>query len=460
MDNHMNRRKGLARRSFAPVEALEPRQLLTIAFPVYLLGSEDGISPIASAADPDGNVVILGNLSGVADFNPSSRKTHLIDGGDDSYFLAKYDPSGKLLFAFSLGEDVTASTDLQAITSDRAGNFYISGTLFGEIDADPGRKVRTRAPESGADVIVFRFNNDGAFLAAGTEAIPDGDILTADQLKVDANGNAFVAGTYGDDTAPEAFLSKFGKSGAAAWWTNGIDATDVTLGLDRNQAPALVGRTGTTGSIAITRYTGVGRYVSRQVLSENAAQGGTIEPVSLDFDKGNCPIIAGNLTGYADFDPTQNAAVRGPVLANEPFSNIFLARYTSKGVLSYAQVIGGHAADKTAGAVVDPISGNVFLTGSFNGDTDFDPGTGAYMMTTLNNNFVDDAPSDLFIAKYVATTGKFLTAAQLESHNLRDDAVTMAFAPLTATSSRIYVFGMSTGFRAGKEAISIFETVR
>jgi len=39
-------------------------------------------------------------------------------------------------------------------------------------------------------------------------------------------------------------------------------------------------------------------------------------------------------------------------------------------------------------------------------------------------------------------------------------AVTMAFAPLTATSSRIYVFGMSTGFRAGKEAISIFETVR
>ena len=36
----------------------------------------------------------------------------------------------------------------------------------------------------------------------------------------------------------------------------------------------------------------------------------------------------------------------------------------------------------------------------------------------------------------------------------------LAFAPLTATSSRIYVFGMSTGFRAGKEAVSIFETVR
>ena len=456
----MNRPKGLAQRSCSSVEALEPRQLFTIAFPTYLLGSQDAIAPTASAADADGNVFLLGELSGVADFNPSSHKQHLIDGGDDSYFLAKYDPSGKLLFAFSLGEDVTNNTELLTLATDSAGNFYVGGELFGSIDADPGRKVRTRTPESGADVVLFRFNNDGAFLAAGTEAVSDADVIAADQLKVDKDGNAFVAGTYGDDTAPEVFLSKFGKSGASAWWTNGIDANDVTLGLDRNGAPALVGNTGTAGSMAITRYTGTGRYVSRQVLSENAAQGGTIEPVSLDFDKGNFPIIAGNLTGYADFNPTQNSAIRGPVLANEPFTNIFLARYTSAGALSYAQVIGGHAIDKTAGAVVDPISGNVYLTGSFNGDTDFDPGTGTFMMTTLNNNYVEDAPSDLFIAKYAANTGKFLTAAQLESHNLRDDAVTMAFAPLTATSSRIYVFGMSTGFRAGKEAVSIFETVR
>jgi hypothetical protein len=458
MENHMNHRKGAAHRSFAPVEALEPRQLFAIAFPVYLLGSQDGIAPIASAADADGNVFLLGDLSGVADFNPSSRKQHIIDGGADSYFLAKYDATGRLRFAFPLGQDVTDNTDLQSLATDASGNLYVGGALLGEIAADPGRKVRTRIPETGADVLLMRFNNDGAFLAAGTEAVADGDVVTADQLKVDRNGNAFVAGTYGDDA--EAFLSKFGKSGASAWWTNGVDSNDVTLGLDRNAAPALVGRTGTSGSIAITRYTGTGRYVSRQVLTENAAQGGTIEPVSLDFDKGNFPIVAGNLTGYADFNPTQNAAVRGPVLANEAFSNIFLARYTSAGALSYAQVIGGHAVDKTAGAVVDPISGNVYLTGSFNGDTDFDPGTGAYMMTTLDNNFVEDAPSDLFIAKYAANTGKFLTAAQLESHNLRDDVVCMAFSPLTATSSRIYAFGMSTGFRAGKEAISIFETVR
>lgn len=458
MENHMNHRKGTARRSSHSVEVLEPRQLFAIAFPVYLLGSQDGVAPVASAADARGNVFLLGELSGVADFNPSSRKQHIIDGGDDSYVLAKYDPSGKLLFAFSLGEDVTANTDLQSLAVDGGGNVYVGGALLGEIDADPGRKVRTRTPETGADLLLLRFNNDGAFLAAGTQAVNASDVVTADQLKIDKNGNAFVAGTYGDDAA--AFLAKFGKSGAAAWWTNGVDSNDVTLGLDRNQAPALVARTGTTGSIAITRYTGTGRYVSRQVLTENAAQGGTIEPVSLDFDKGNFPIIAGNLTGYADFNPTQNAAIRGPVLANEPFSNIFLARYTSAGALSYAQVIGGHAVDKTAGAVVDPISGNVYLAGSFNGDTDFDPGTGAYMMTTLNNNYVEDAPSDLFIAKYAANTGKFLAAAQLESHNLRDDVVCMAFSPLTATSSRVYAFGASTGFRAGKEAVSIFETVR
>jgi hypothetical protein len=453
----MNHRKGSGRRSSASVESLEPRQLFAIAFPTYLLGSQDGILPIASTADADGNVFLLGDLSGVADFNPSSRRQHIIDGGDESYFLAKYAPSGKLLFAFSLGEDVTANTDLQSMTSDAAGNLYVGGALLGEIDADPGRKVRTRTPETGADVLLLRFNNDGAFMAAGTEAISDGDVVAADQLKVDRSGNAFVAGTYGSG---EAFLSKFGKSGAAAWWTNGVDANDVTLGLDRNQAPALVARTGTAGSMAITRFTGTGRYVSRQVLTENAAQGGTIEPVSLDFDKGNFPIIAGNLTGFADFNPTQNAAVRGPVLANEPFPNLFLARYTAAGALSYAQVIGGHATDKTAGAVVDPVSGNVYLTGSFNGDTDFDPGTGAFVMTTLNNDMTADDPSDLFVAKYAANTGKFLTAAQLESHNLRDDAVSMAFAPLTPTSARVYVFGTSTGFRAGKEAVSIFETVR
>jgi hypothetical protein len=307
--------------------------------------------------------------------------------------------------------------------------------------------------------MLYRFNPDGAFLAAGVQTLP-GDVQTADQLKLDTKGNAFVAGTYDNGGTPVAFLSKFGGSGAAAWWTNGPDSVDVTLGIDRNNNPAILARTGSPTSVAITRYTNTGRYVSRQVLTESARAGDSIEPVSLDFDLGNYPIIAGNLTGYADFDPTLNAAVRGPVLSTETLPNIFLARYTPKGSLSYAQVIGGHAADLTAGAVVDPISGNVFLTGSFNGDTDFDPGKGTYMMTTLNNTIAEDAPSDLFVAKYKANTGTFLTAAQLESPKLRDDAAAFAFAPLTSTSSRIYVFGASTGFKADKEAISIFETVR
>jgi hypothetical protein len=425
-----------------------------------LLGSNDGITPLSSAADRNGNVVLLGEFSGPVDFNPSSRKAFVLDGGDDSYFVAKYDYSGKLLWAQSLGEDTSANTDMTGLTTDRSGNIFVSGALLGTIDADPGRKVRERTPASGADLLVYRFNPNGAFLAAGVQALP-GDLLTGDQIKLDSKGNTFVAGTYDNGGGtPQAFLSKFGPSGAAAWWTNGIDSNDVTLGIDRNNNPAILARDGSPTSIAITRYTNTGRYVSHQVLTESARPGDSIEPVSLDFDLGNYPIVAGNLTGYADFDPTQHAAVRGPVLSTETLPNIFLARYTPKGALSYAQVIGGHAADRTAGAVVDPISGNVYLTGSFNGDTDFDPGKGTYMMTTLNNTIAEDAPSDLFIAKYKANTGVFLTAAQLESPKLRDDVVSFAFTPLTATSSRIYVFGTSTGFRGGKEAVSIFETVR
>jgi hypothetical protein len=80
-------------------------------------------------------------------------------------------------------------------------------------------------------------------------------------------------------------------------------------------------------------------------------------------------------------------------------------------------------------------------------------------MDTGNHVDSADAPSDLFVAKYTGA-GNFASAAQLEAPDIRDDAVTFALAPANAATARVYVLGLSTGFRNGEQAVSILETVR
>ena len=450
--------------AFAPIESLEERRLFAVSFDTYLIGPSPNLAPIASAADGQGNVLALGTFKGNVDFNPSSHKTFVVDGtsqgGAVSYFVAKYSAKGGLYWVVPIrasSADMT-TPGLDSIAADSKGNFFLGGTIDGTIDADPGRKVRVRSAMSDSDGILLHFRHDTKLLGATVVPLDENTVEDGTQLKIDALGNAYLGGTYtsadsGDDFG---YVAKVSNTGNFSWWNNTEDSVGVTLGLDRADAPVLVTQNGTASSMAINRYAATnGKLLSRQLLTTSASQAGVITPVSVDFDAKNDPLIAGNLTGFSDFDPSNSAYVLGPKLMTDPSSNVFFAKYTPKGKLLFARVIGSTGNDVAAGVSIDRATGNFFVAGSFDNSVDFDPGRpGVFIMDTGDRSDAADALSDMFVAKFT-DLGAFLNAAQLNAPASRDIAVSFSLAP----KGRVYVLGNSSGL-SSSDAISLFDTIR
>lgn len=107
---------------------------------------------------------------------------------------------------------------------------------------------------------------------------------------------------------------------------------------------------------------------------------------------------AGRFGGTMDLDPgvgTVNAVASGSL------NDIFISKLNSSGAYVWGQSIGAASADAGFGVAVDG-SGNVYVTGSFGGTVDFDPGVG---VTNLTSN----GGLDIFILKLDAS-GNFVWA--------------------------------------------------
>src|SRR5438270_11707942 len=91
------RRVGPGHSRHYALESLEERRLLSASG--FVLGP-GGIHPVATAMDAAGNVIVMGKFMNEIDFNPRRNRTYMLDGGYDydnqTYFVAKYSPSGGL----------------------------------------------------------------------------------------------------------------------------------------------------------------------------------------------------------------------------------------------------------------------------------------------------------------------------------------------------------------------------
>lgn len=148
---------------------------------------------------------------------------------------------------------------------------------------------------------------------------------------------------------------------------------------------------------------------SRQLLSAYPiflGGGGTDLASSVAIDKANNIYYAGTFSGTVDFDPsgaTQNLTASG-------VASTFVAKFSPAGALIWAKRIGGigstsHVYDGTierfARLALDG-SNNVYITGSFSGTRDFDPGTGT-------KNLTGAGQTDAFICK-LNSSGQYVWA--------------------------------------------------
>ncbi|WP_201568449.1 Ig-like domain-containing protein [Imperialibacter sp. 75] len=99
----------------------------------------------------------------------------------------------------------------------------------------------------------------------------------------------------------------------------------------------------------------------------------------------------GLFLGTADFDPGAGEST----LTSSGSEDVFITKLNSSGGLVWAKKVGGTSSDKGLSIVVDA-SSNVYVSGTFGGIVDFDPGAGTSNMTATSS-------TDLYVLKLDAS---------------------------------------------------------
>ena len=105
---------------------------------------------------------------------------------------------------------------------------------------------------------------------------------------------------------------------------------------------------------------------------------------SLAVDPQGNVYVAGTFAGTTHLGAVQ--------LSSKGIFDVFFAKYDPSGQLLWARQVGGTGVDAGYGLALDG-QGNIYLTGNFTGQSDFDPGPGTF-------NLASTGSFDIFLAKY------------------------------------------------------------
>lgn len=369
----------------------------------------DGTNPatvnaglVRTAAPGRGNDFAFGFAKAIDKGQPAGRNPLAVDAGGNTYligfvastvnpidpirdpYLAKYDLAGKLVWRKPVGADGYVP---QAVAVDPAGNAYVTGVTaivhsMGVVDAPPPAGPRP-------DVFVEKFAADGT--AGWRKTFGEDGADWAEAVVADAAGNVFVGGTIGTAGSDlgRPWLVKLAAATGEAVWTRAVAGADTGIvrsivadgqggawfagaatPADGMQA-AVVGRVDTAGTV-------------QPLWRLSGAAGSYAFAAGLARDAGGNLYVAGEFGGTVDFDPTAGVANRPA--DSTGYSDVFVAKLGPDGKPAWVKAVGGEFYDHVAGFERGP-DGAVYLTGSFSGTADFDPGSGAIPRTGFDTPF-------------------------------------------------------------------------
>ena len=287
--------------------------------------------------------------------------------GQDDGFLAKYDPTGAVLWAFKIGG---ADIDIvKGVATDPSGNVYVAGYFRSVCDFDPSASTYTLVPFGGAgfqDGFLAKYDGSGNFIWATRF----GNILAEDvwALSADANGVYFTGNYYG----PVTFNSA---------------------------SPSVVTKT-TTANQGFAEFYGA-KYNSSGVVQWVVTAGSQKD----DF---GYSVVADNNSVYfigvynKDMNLYEAAGTyTGQLLvATNNNASIFIIAYAqSTGTLSWATNVGSNNNNDSGNGITQDNT-YLYIAGAYRGTANFPIASPLFTKTSSGNN-------DLFLAQLSKTTGTF-----------------------------------------------------
>jgi hypothetical protein len=282
--------------------------------------------------DANNNVIVCGDVAG----DPSFRNIVSAGNGLADAFVAKYEPSGNILWVKLVGGQLVDRASDCAV--DNNGNVFLAGH-FEDVASVDGESVSS----SGAkDIFIAKF---------------------------DANGNTIWLKRFGTSRSEQAYSLDFSEEGhlyMTGTFVQTIQFGNVTLSSSNLYQESFLVKMDLDGNVIWAKNSFAG--------NTNTTNGVTVLPDS-------SIAIAGYFSSAIRWDSTE---VNGTTSDFE----VFVAKFTKDGDLEWLRSGGGAYEDGVNGIASDP-SGNIFITGYLAGYASFG-----------NQNTGNSGYNDPFIAKY------------------------------------------------------------
>ena len=283
------------------------------------------------ALDANGNIYMLGDFYGEnVGFGADSFYNHNSNGGYD-LLLIKYDSSGHWLWGKSFGGN--RNDYAQTISIDKSGNLFIQG--YFESDSITFGNYTLSNSDTGqhANIYLVKLDANGnAIWARSNSGISN---CNSSSAAMDANGNIYVTGTFGND-----------MYGYPVWGTSKVTFANITL-TDSFRFSKLF----------LVKYNTNGDVIWAKLPVKMYSQYGTAYSVAVDN--------IGNIYMCGDF--RDSSINNGPdTLASNTFGNLFFAKYDSMGNPLWLKNIGGIYLDASC-VITSGADDNVCIAAGING---------------------------------------------------------------------------------------------
>jgi hypothetical protein len=335
----------------------------------------------AIALDSDGDIYITGFFRNTVDFDPGTGMNYLTSATTFSQdiFLLKLDSSGNHIWSKSFGGSgyydslnnlYDAVSNAYALAIDLSKNVYITGSFLGNIDFDPNIGIYNMASSSVSNIFVSKLNCGGDFVWAkrigenkhGDEAYS----ITSDHVS-----NIYLSGVFADTCDFDPGVNNYSL-------------------ISESLTSAFVLKLDSSGNfIWVNHYGGV-------TGNDQASA------FSVHWNINHGITLSGNFKGSIQYVSLSGLTILNSLGAND----VFIIKLSTSGNLIWAKSFGGLNNEYCYASTSDNL-GNIYLTGSFKGNVDFDPGLNTAMLSSVNAS-----NSDIYLSKLDAL-GNFIWAQRM-----------------------------------------------
>lgn len=352
-------------------------------------GCESGLTIYADNA---GYLYVSGQYEETATFGEGD--TSITSRGSTDIFVAKYTSDGDFLWVRSAGAGSPYSVDRGCcIVTDDIGNIYLAGGFYSETSTDTCFfDINTYIIGNGnSDIFIAKYSSDGEVLWVKKAGGVDYD--EALSIGIDSVTNIYITGTFkctaffGDtsliatgNTNEDLFLAKYDSDGNFIW-AQKAGGSDIDAGnglfVDKNCDIYLTGYFGGTATFGDSIVSSMGSYDmffakynssgTMQWLKHYGSSGtGTNSSRAIVLDIFGNIYITGLISGSVNFGTS--------TLTSVGWQDMFVAKFDSSANFEWAKSGGGAMFDRGNSLCADN-SGNVFVTGWYDGTASFDDST-------------------------------------------------------------------------------------